>query len=65
MTFCWAGFILSIVKKKMVLRTYTIEKKNPQHNQIWEWEETPELLAEIEQFSKSTQVVKSLAGVVK
>ena len=65
MTFCWAGFILSIVKKKMVLRTYTIEKKNPQHNQIWEWEETPELLAAIEQLSKSTQVVKSLAGVVK
>ncbi len=24
-------------------RTHTIVKKNPQHNQIWEWEETPEL----------------------
>ena len=30
---------------KMVKRTLTIEKKNPQHNQIWEWEETPELAA--------------------
>ena len=29
----------------MTLRTHTIEKKNPQHNQIWEWEETPELAA--------------------
>ena len=31
----------------MVKRTHTIEKKNPQHNQIWEWEETPELAAYI------------------
>ena len=32
---------------KMVKRTHTIKKKNPQHNQIWEWEETPELAAYI------------------
>ncbi len=31
----------------MVKRTHTITKKNPQHNQIWEWEETPELTAYI------------------
>ena len=31
----------------MVKRTHTIEKKNPQHNQICEWEETPELAAYI------------------
>ena len=43
----------------MTLKTYTIEKKNTQHNQIWEWEETPEILAALEQLSKSTQVVKS------
>ena len=49
----------------MVLRTYTVEKKNPKHNQIWEWGETPELLAAVEQLSKSTQVVKSLESVVK
>tara|TARA_R100000234_G_scaffold112445_1_gene86108 strand:+ start:702 stop:845 length:144 start_codon:yes stop_codon:yes gene_type:complete len=43
----------------MALKTYTIEKKNEQHNQEWSWEETPELLAALEQLSKSTQVVKS------
>ncbi len=42
----------------MTLRTHTIEKKNPQHNQIWEWEETPEVLAALEQLRKSEQVVK-------
>ena len=43
----------------MALKTHTIEKKNPQHNQIWEWEETSELLSALEQLRKSTQVVKS------
>ena len=42
----------------MVKRTHTIEKKNPQHNQVWEWEETPEVVAAIEQLQKSSQVVK-------
>ena len=27
----------------MTKKTHTIEKKNPQHNQEWSWEETPEL----------------------
>ena len=49
----------------MALKTHTIEKKNPQHNQIWEWEETPELLAALEQLSKSTQLVKDAGSVVK
>ena len=49
----------------MTKRTYTIEKKNPQHNQIWEWEETPEVLAALEQLSKSTQLAKNSGGVVK
>ena len=26
----------------MAKRTYTIEKKDPTHNQVWEWDETPE-----------------------
>ena len=39
----------------MALRTHTIEKKNPQHNQIWEWEETPEVLAALEQLRKSEE----------
>ena len=47
----------------MTLKTYTIEKKNTQHNQIWEWEETHEILAALEQLSKSTQVVKSYKSV--
>ena len=43
----------------MALKTYTVEKKNSKHNQEWSWEETPEVLAALEQLSKSTQVVKS------
>ena len=44
----------------MTLKTHTVEKKNPKNNQIWEWEETPELLASIEQLHKSSDVVKNL-----
>ena len=47
----------------MALKTHTIEKKNPQHNQIWEWEETPELLSVLDQLRKSTQVIKSYKSV--
>ena len=43
-----------------MLKTHTVEKKNPKHNQVWEWEETPELLAAIEQLHKSSEVVKNL-----
>ena len=49
----------------MTLRSHTVEKKNPKHNQIWEWEATPELVAAVEQLSKSALVVKSLVSVVK
>ena len=38
----------------MTKRTYTIEKKNPQHNQVWEWEETPELLEALRVLEKSS-----------
>ena len=44
----------------MTLRTHTIEKKKDTHKQIWEWEETPELLAAIEQLHKSSEAVKSI-----
>ena len=47
----------------MTLRTHTIKKKDESKNQVWEWEETPELLAALEQLSKSTQVVKSYKAV--
>ena len=49
----------------MTLRTHTVEKKNPKNNQVWEWEETPELLAAIEQLQKSSQAVKDIGSVKK
>ena len=45
----------------MTLRTHTIEKKGDKRNQIWEWEETPELLAALEQLEKSSQAVKDIS----
>ena len=42
----------------MTKRTYTIEKKNPKHNQVWEWEETPELLEALRVLEKSSKAVK-------
>ena len=42
----------------MTLRTHTIEKKNPQHNQEWSWEETPEVLEALEQLHKSSVIVE-------
>ena len=50
---------------KMTLKTYTVEKKNPKHKQIWEWEETPELVNAIEQLRKSTEAVKAVAYAPK
>ena len=44
----------------MTLRSHTIEKKKDTHKQIWEWEETPELLAAIEQLHKSSQAVEDI-----
>lgn len=37
-------------------RTYTIEKKNPQHNQEWSWEETPEFVDAIRILEQSTRI---------
>ncbi len=48
----------------MTLRTYTVEKKNPKHKQVWEWQEHEGLIAAIEQLQKSTQAVKD-AGTPK
>ena len=42
----------------MTIKTLTIEKKNPQHNQIWVWEETSEVLEAFKQLDKSSQVVE-------
>ena len=42
----------------MATRTHKIEKKNDQHNQEWSWEETPEVLAALEQLNKSHDLVE-------
>ncbi len=49
----------------MTLRSHTIVKKKETHNQTWEWEETPELLAALEQLEKSSQAVKDIGKVRK
>ena len=48
----------------MTIRTFT-KKAKKGREETWEWEETPELLAALEQLSKSTQVVKDAGSVVK
>ena len=49
----------------MTLKTYTIEKKDESRKQVWEWEETPELVKAIEQLHKSSQAVKDIGKVKK
>ena len=44
----------------MTLRTHTVKKKNPKHNQEWSWEETPELLAAIDELHKSSEIAKNI-----
>jgi len=34
----------------MAKRTFTLEKKDPTHNQVWEWDETPELIRILEKL---------------
>ena len=43
----------------MTTRPHKIEKKNEQNNQEWSWEETPEVLAALEQLDKSSKIVES------
>ena len=49
----------------MTLKTYTLEKKNPKHKQIWEWEETPEVVNALEQLRKSSDAVKAVGSPKK
>ena len=44
----------------MTLRTHTIEKKNPKHKQIWEWEETPELVDVLLRLDTSTELLNRI-----
>ena len=43
----------------MTTRTHKIEKKNEQNNQEWSWEETPDVLAALEQLDKSSKIVEA------
>ena len=42
----------------MTLKSHTIEKKNPQHNQEWSWEETPELIEALKKLEESSAILK-------
>ena len=44
----------------MTLKTHTVKKKNPKHNQTWEWEATPEVVAALEQLRKSSAIVEGI-----
>ena len=46
----------------MAKKTFVQTDKKKGRTTTWEWEETPELLAALEQLSKSTQVVKDLTS---
>ena len=48
----------------MATKSFT-KKDKKGREETWEWEETPELLAALEQVSKSTQLVKDVGSVVK
>ena len=43
----------------MTIKTHTVEKKNPKHNQEWSWEETPEVLAALEKLHESSKLAAS------
>jgi len=40
----------------MTKRTYTIEKKDPTHTQVWEWEETAETIEALKQLHESVKI---------
>ena len=44
----------------MTLRKHTITKKNPQHNQEWSWEETPEFVDALRRLDVSTELANSI-----
>ena len=41
-------------------KSHTIEKKNPQHNQIWEWDETPEVVAALEKLRATDRLHQAI-----
>jgi len=55
-----------IKKIIMAKRTHTIQKKDPTHTQVWEWNETPELVRLLKELhtNKSVSGLKSNNPVV-
>ena len=39
---------MKLRSSETVKRTWTQEKKNPKHTNVWEWEETPEVRKALE-----------------
>ena len=39
----------------MTKKTFLIEKKNPQHNQEWSWDETPEVVEALKKLHESSK----------
>ena len=44
----------------MTKKTFIQEKKNAKHTNVWEWEETPEVLAALAQLRKSSEEVENV-----
>ena len=44
----------------MTKKSHTIKKKDESKNQTWGWEETPEVIAALEQLHKSSEAVKGV-----
>ena len=42
----------------MALRTHTIEKKGEKRNQIWEWEETPEVTEALKRLHQDIKTME-------
>jgi|TARA_B100002019_G_scaffold289299_1_gene304633 hypothetical protein len=41
---------MKLRSSETVKKTFVQEKKNPKHNNIWEWDETPEVRAALEKL---------------
>ena len=40
---------------EIIRKTHLIEKKNPQHNQEWSWDETPEVVEALKKLHESSK----------
>ena len=42
---------------QMPTKSHTIQKKDPTHSQVWEWEETPELIKALKEYQETVKQV--------